>query len=174
MSHSNSGAIKVAPDFFMHHADLPSLPWQEQRSPAGKFHSFCRNVSLALGGVRNAGPTHGGHPFDLELVKLGPGECGYPLHSHAAQWELFLILEGTGTVRTTAGTTPVAVGDALLHPPAEAHQLTHPGDADLLYLLIADNPPVDFFHYPDSDKWGFRAPRKCFRATDSGYWDGEE
>ena len=158
----------------MHHAHLPSLPWQEQRSPAGKFHSFCRNVSLALGGVRNAGPTHGGHPFDLELVKLGPGECGYPLHSHLAQWELSLILDGTGTVRTTAGTTPVVVGDAVLHPTGEAHQLTNPGDADLLYLLIADNPPVDFFHYPDSDKWGFRAPRKCFRATDTGYWDGEE
>ena len=107
-------------------------------------------------------------------MKLGPGECGYPLHSHAAQWELFLILEGAGTERAIAGTTPVAAGDAVLHPPGKVHQLTNAGGADLVYLLIADNPPVDFFHSPDSDKWGFRAPRKSFRATDTDYWEGEE
>jgi hypothetical protein len=40
--------------------------------------------------------------------------------------------------------------------------------------LIADNPPVDIWHYPDSDKWGFRPPRKIFRAAEIDYWAGEE
>ena len=45
---------------------------------------------------------------------------------------------------------------------------------DLLYFLIADNPAIDIWRYPDSDKWGHNAPRKIFRATEADYWDGEE
>ncbi|OYU97910.1 MAG: cupin, partial [Verrucomicrobiales bacterium VVV1] len=41
-------------------------------------------------------------------------------------------------------------------------------------LIVADNPPLDAFHYPDSDKWGLRAPRKFFRLNEADYWDGEE
>ena len=48
------------------------------------------------------------------------------------------------------------------------------GNVDLDYLLVADNPPNEFWHYPDSNKYGFRAPRKIFRATEVDYHDGEE
>ena len=48
------------------------------------------------------------------------------------------------------------------------------GKTDLQYLLIADNPPVDIWQYPDSNKWGFNTPRKIFRPAEVDYWDGEE
>ena len=171
---SGSPAAPPLAPFSTRKSHLDDLPWEPWTSPKGRFRGTSKELSIALGAKRNTPAGLGGHPFDLELGKLAPGECGCPLHSHAAQWELFLILEGTGTMRSTAGTTPVAAGAAVLHPPGDAHQLTNTGATDLLYLLIADNPPVDFFHYPDSNKWGFRVPRKCFRATDTGYWDGEE
>ncbi len=136
----------------MHHAHLPSLPWQEQRSPAGKFHSFCRNVSLALGGVRSAGPTHGGHPFDLQVRRLPPGAAVCPFHSHLAQWEFFLIRSGNGTVRAGGETHAIGPGDFFIHPPGEPHQLINSGPTDLEVIIVADNPPLDAFHYPDSDK----------------------
>lgn len=41
-------------------------------------------------------------------------------------------------------------------------------------IHFADNPPADYFHYPDSGKWGLRAPRKNFRMAEADYWDGEE
>jgi uncharacterized cupin superfamily protein len=151
-----------------------ALPWEHWESPAKRFRGASKELSIALGAVRNAPPHEGGHPFDLEVNKLAPGDRGCPFHSHAAQSELFLILSGTGTVRTPEGRFEVRAGDAILHPPGEAHDLTNTGSHELLYFLIADNPPVDIWHYPDSDKWGFRPPRKIFRAAEIDYWAGEE
>jgi len=70
---------------------FPSLPEDELHSPARHFHSFCRNVSLALGGIRNAGTWGGGHPFDFQIRRIPPGAAVCPFHSHLAQWELFVV-----------------------------------------------------------------------------------
>ncbi len=77
-------------------------------------------------------------------------------------------------MRTSAGTLVARAGDVVLHPPGEAHQFTNTGSDDVLYYLIADNPPADYWHYPDSGKWGCREPRRIFRTADVDYWDGEE
>jgi uncharacterized cupin superfamily protein len=151
-----------------------SLPWESWDSPKGKFRGEGKSLSLALGAKAKAPTGLGGHPFDLELGKLAPGQCGCPYHSHAAQWELYYFLSGTGTFRTEAGQMAVSAGDLVLTPPGDAHQFTNTGTEDLLYYLVADNPPLDVWHYPDSNKWGHSSPRKIFRATDADYWDGEE
>jgi uncharacterized cupin superfamily protein len=151
-----------------------TLRWESWSSPKGKFRGTSKELSIALGAKRNTPSGLGGHPFDLEFGRLAPGECGCPFHSHATQWELYYFLSGTGTVRTTEGLAPVAAGDIVLHPPGEAHQFTNTGATDLLYYLVADNPPLDVWYYPDSNKWGHSSPRKFFRATDADYWDGEE
>lgn len=153
---------------------LADLPWEEWRSPGGRFRGDGKELSLALGAKRNAPTGLGGHPFDLELDRLAPGETGCPFHSHAAQWELFLVLTGRGEVRAGGSRFPVGPGDAILHPPGEAHQIRAAADCGLEFLLVADNPPVDYWHYPDSGKWGLRAPRMFFRPQETGYWDGEE
>jgi uncharacterized cupin superfamily protein len=153
---------------------LDDLPWEPWESPKKKFRAAFAQISESLGAKRNTPTGLGGHPFDLELGKLAPGDCGCPFHSHAAQWELYLFLAGTSTVRTLAGTTTARAGDVVLHPPGEAHQFTNTGTDEVLYLLVADNPTVDYWHYPDSNKWGIRSPRKIFRPTDADYWDGEE
>ena len=153
---------------------IDDLPWEEIRSPGGKFHSFYRNISVALGGVRNAGPWAGGHPFDLQLRRLPPGASICPFHSHLAQWELFVVRAGTGTVRAGDGAYPVKPGDVFVNPPGEPHQLTNSGAADLEVFIVADNPPLDACYYPDSDKWALRPPGKIFRTTEVDYLDGEE
>ena len=153
---------------------LDDSPWEEWMSTKGKFRGTSKEISVLLGAKRNTPVGLGGHPFDLELSKLAPGDSGCPFHSHAAQWELFAILEGRASIRVETETRTFAPGDVVLHPPGEAHQITNAGDADLVFFLISDNPPVDYWRYPDSDKWGFRSPRKFFRTTDVDYWDGEE
>ena len=150
------------------------LPWETWHSPKGKFRGASKEISIALGAKRNMPPQLGGHPFDLELNKLAPGERGCPFHSHAAQWEMFLIVAGRGTIRAGNESHDMATGDVVLHPPGEAHDIANTGETDLIYWLIADNPPVDYWQYPESQKWGLREPRKFFRPTEVDYWDGEE
>jgi uncharacterized cupin superfamily protein len=153
---------------------LPELPWVEIHSPTKKFHSFCRNISLALGGTRNTGTWGGGHPFDLQIRRLPPGAAVCPFHSHFAQWELFVVLRGTGTVRTAEARTAVTTGDVFIHPPGAEHQLTNTGADELEVLIIADNPLMEGGYYPDSNKYYLRPPGQIFRITEADYFDGED
>ena len=157
----------------MKKTNLAKLKWEKWQSPRGKYDARFKNVSAALGDVRNAWPK-AGHPFNLELVKVAPGKAICPFHSHTSQWELFVILSGTATVRAGKARHKVKAGDAFMHPPGEAHQLINTGRAWLHLYIIADNPPVDISHYPDSKKWGVRPHGKFFRMTEVPYNDGEE
>jgi uncharacterized cupin superfamily protein len=69
---------------------------------------------------------------------------------------------------------PIASGDAFVCPPGDAHQITNTGKEDLLYYVIADNPPVEVNFYPDSNKWLIKPQRKCFTIEETDYYDGEE
>jgi uncharacterized cupin superfamily protein len=154
--------------------NLRDVPEVEQRSPTGKFHSFCRNVSLALGGIRNTGTWGGGHPFDFQVRRIPPGAAVCPYHAHIVQWELFVVRRGTGTVRSGDERREVRAGDCFLHPAGEAHQLTNTGSDDLEVFIVADNPQLDGFWYPDSQKWGLRTPSVFFKMTPVDYFEGED
>src|SRR5215510_12914873 len=55
-----------------------------QHSPKGTFAVFRKHISIALGGLKDVGVFGGGHPFDLELVRVPSGRAAWPLHSHSA------------------------------------------------------------------------------------------
>jgi uncharacterized cupin superfamily protein len=158
----------------MSKVNIEDVAWTTWQSPKGKFSSQVKDISIALGEKANTPVGAGGHPFDLCLEKLAPGEVSCPFHSHAAQWEMFHILSGTGTVRLKEETVPVRAGDTLMHPPGEAHQISNTGTEDLVYFIIADNPAVDVCHYPDSEKMSVSTGEEFYRAFDAVYWDGEE
>jgi uncharacterized cupin superfamily protein len=172
---SNSARFLTLTPFPTRRLHPDDLPWDDWSSPKGKFHGACKELSIALGAKRNAPTGLGGHPFDLELNLLRPGCSGCPFHSHAGQWEMFLLIQGRGTVRAGAATRTLVAGDVVLHPPDEPHQITNASDQeDLLFYLITDNPPVDYWHYPDTGKWGVRSPRKIFRMQETDHWNAEE
>lgn len=150
------------------------VPWVDWQSPTGKFFGSGRQVSSALGAKHNANLAEGGHPFDLEYGRLRPGKSGCPYHSHSSQWELFVIVSGRGTVRSGAEQREVKAGDAVMHPPGDTHQLTNTGDTDLDYLLFCDNPVVDVWRYPDSNKWGYKPAGGIFRPTFVDYYLDED
>src|SRR5262245_61601674 len=158
----------------MMHAKESEIPWVERRSPRKRFHLFRRHISQALGAPFDIGVAVGGHPFDVELVRLLPGAANFPFHSHAAQWELYLVRSGSGQVRTNEATVAIAAGDAFVCPPGDAHQIINTGSEDLLYYVIADNPPADVGFYPDSNKWFIKPQRRSFRLQEADYYAGEE
>ena len=157
----------------MKKTNIAQLKWEHWKSPKGKFQQSYKNISGAIGDVRNGWPKKG-HPFNLELVEVPPGKAACPFHRHSAQWELFVIISGTGTVRVDIKRFKVKAGDAFMHPPGEAHQISNTGKQPLVFYLLADNPPLDVWHYPDSKKWGHSSPRKFFRLAEVDYFDGEE
>ena len=156
--------------------NVEDVPWAEFSSPGGKYSGKHRELSAALGAKRNAPVGAGGHPFDLAYETLAPGECFCPYHEHAAQWEMFYILSGSGTVRANDDKFDVRSGDVILHPPGEAHQLVNTGSENLVYLIIADNPALDVCRYPDSEKFGIYGSslNRIARLNDVDYWDREE
>ena len=48
------------------------------------------------------------------------------------------------------------------------------GSDDLLYYVVADNPPADIINYPDSNKWVVKPHRKGFIMQETDYYAGEE
>lgn len=167
--------LRPAAPFAERRVHPDDLPWDEWSSPKKKFQAASKELSIALGAKRNTPTGLGGHPFELELQRLRPGQCGCPFHSHAAEWEMFVILSGEASVRANDETRVLRAGDVVLHPPGEAHKITNASATeDLLFYVIADNAPVEFWYYPDTGKWGFRSPRKFFRAQEVEYWADEE
>jgi uncharacterized cupin superfamily protein len=158
----------------MKKVNVNDIPFAEAKSPTGKFHRLRREISVALGAKRGNLPALGGHPFEVELVKLPPGAINWPYHSHSIEHEFYLVVSGKGQVRTPSGLFEVGPGDAFLHPPGEPHQIINHTDADLLYYVIADNQISDSTFYPDSGKWANNDVDRCFRVTEVDYYDGEE
>ena len=152
--------------------DLAEIPWS---SPKGKFVGAGREISEALGRSPLSTDLMERHPFDVEILRVPPGQIPYPFHSHSAQWEFYHVISGTGKARDKEGLTPIEAGDAFIFPPGEPHQLINDGAADLVIYVVADNPMGESCHYPDSDKWLVRSPeRKLLRGEASDYFDGEE
>jgi uncharacterized cupin superfamily protein len=115
------------------------------------------------------------HPFDVEILRVPPGQTPYLYHSHSAQWEFYHVISGTGIVRHEGGKTAIVAGDAFIFKPGEAHQIINESAEDLVIYVVADNPIGESCHYPDSGKWLVRSPeRRLIRGEDLEYYDGEE
>jgi uncharacterized cupin superfamily protein len=147
----------------------------EWKSPRGTFVGAGRQVSISLGRDALSTDLMKRHPFDVEILRIPPGQKPYPYHSHSAQWEFYHMISGKGLARDEGGTTPVVAGDAFIYEPGQAHQLVNDGSEDLLVYVIADNPVGESCHYPDSNKWVVRSPeRRLMRGEPLDYFDGEE
>ena len=156
-------------------SNIKEEPWQ---SPGGKFAVFFKGFSEALGREPTSLDLSKRHPFDLEWNRVPPGKANFPYHAHSAQWELYLIISGTGTVCHKDGRTAVVPSDAFIFGPDEPHQLINSGAEDLVYYVIADNPIGESAYYPDSNKWSVfkdsMTTRVRLKGQETNYYDGEE
>jgi uncharacterized cupin superfamily protein len=155
-------------------SEIKEEPWQ---SPRGKYAASFKGISEALGRDPESLDLSKRHPFDLEITRIPPGKTNFPYHAHSAEWELYLIIGGSGTVRHKDGTTEVATGDAFIFGPNEPHQISNSGSEDLVYYVVADNPIGESGYFPDSEKWKVNklsAKRVDIKGGQTDYFDGEE
>lgn len=94
--------------------------------------------------------------LDVTTVKLAPGQSSAPYHFHYGSEELFLVLQGDGTVRYAGESLPVREGDFISCPtgPGSAHQFTNLGDNPMVLLALSTVEAVDAAEYPDGGQMG--------------------
>jgi uncharacterized cupin superfamily protein len=158
----------------MNKINLARVPMEQSRSPKGRYRRIRQDISRALTGLNGLGKSGLKQPFEVELVRIPAGAVNWPYHSHSAQWELYLILAGRGQVRTPDGMSELREGDCLVHPPGEPHHITNTGASDLVYYVIADDPPSDVCHYPDTNTWSLPGQAQLVRIETCRHYDGEE
>ena len=155
--------------------DIKEEAWQ---SPRGNYAVCFKGVSEALGREPASLDLSKRHPFDLEWNRVPAGKCNFPYHAHSAQWELYLVISGNGTVRHKDGRMGVVPGDAFIFGPDEPHQLINSGDEDFIFYVIADNPIGESAYYPDSGKWKVNKSsakdRVVIKGRETDYFDAEE
>ena len=109
---------------------------------------------------------------------LAPGQRGCPYHFHHAQEELFIVLEGEGTLRVAGQMLPVRAGDVVFIPPGpdHPHQFINTSSAPMRYISISTQETPEICEYPDSGKYAayageFTGTQRA--AANLDYWDGE-
>lgn len=86
---------------------------------------------------------------------VAPGMRSCPYHFHYAQEEMFIILEGSGTLRVAGEMLPIVSGDVIFIPPGPEypHQIINTSDAPLKYLSVSTREQPELVMYPDSGKY---------------------
>lgn len=123
---------------------------------------------------RDLGRSAGSERTGLCHVEVAPGKQGAPHHCHSAEEEIFVILEGGGTLRLGDEEAPIRAGHVLGRPPGTrvAHSF-RAGDEGMTYLAYGTREANDIAYYPDSDKVNFRGIGLITRLERLDYWDGE-
>lgn len=122
-----------------------------------------------------------GAGFDI----VPPGKRACPYHFHYAQEEMFIVIEGEGTLRVAGELIPIRAGDVVTIPPGPdyPHHVLNTSDAPLKYLSISTMELPEVCEYPDSGKYltdvgrsggPLLADGRMHRPdSDLDYWDGE-
>jgi len=114
---------------------------------------------------------------------VAPGKRSCPYHFHHAQEEMFVVLEGTGSLRVAGEMLPIRSGDVIFIPPGPEypHQIVNTSAEPLKYLSVSTRETPEICEYPDSGKYLAEALGSSGREFDAiqrtnmnvDYWDGE-
>jgi len=139
---------------------LPGSPRSARSRPALAGSRLDQGIrwELETGAVDlNLGDVAGCVETGLSHMTLPPGAEGYPPHCHGAEEELFVVLEGSGTVTLGDESAEVRRGSVVSRPAGTrvAHSF-RAGDEGLAYLAYGTREPNDVVYYPRTDEIRFR------------------
>ena len=143
----------------------------------GEYGGMAKRLGAA-GGARQAG---------LNRIELPAEEEGAPPHCHSADEEVFVVLDGEGTLELwgppKAGQPP-ATEPQETHALKRGHVVSRPagtrishclraGAAGLTYLAYGTKDSTDVCYYPRSNKLFWRGLGLIARLEPLDYFDGE-
>jgi len=137
--------------------------------------------------VKHPGRVAGATLSGLNWVALPPDEEGAPPHCHSAEEEIFVVLDGEGTLELWGPPKP---GAAPATEPQETyalragHVVSRPagtrishclrtGESPMTYLAYGTKDPSDVCYYPRSNKIFWRGLGLIARLEPLDYFDGE-
>ena len=122
----------------------------------------------------------------MNWAHLPPGEWGAPAHCHSVEEEIFVVLEGEGTLglwpspqQARRGREyeelPIRAGHVISRPAGTgiAHGIAGGGDDGVTFLAYGMRDRADVAYYPNSNKIFFRGVGVIARLEDLDYLDGE-
>lgn len=133
--------------------------------------------------VRNLGVAAGSYKTGIRHYDVRPGKLLAPPHCHSAEEEIFVVLDGEGTLELwphlRAGgeheAHPIRRGSVVARPAGtgRAHAL-RAGKDGLAVLAYGTRDPRDVTYYPRSRKVSIRGVGVIGRIDVLNYWDGED
>jgi uncharacterized cupin superfamily protein len=125
-------------------------------------------VRRDLGDALDSGGAGVGH------LVVAAGTLSAPPHCHAAEEEIFFVLDGDGTLLLGDEEHPVRAGSVVARPPGTGvPHAFRAGDAPLTLLAFGTREPNDIVFFPRSGKVALRGIKARFFVTQVEYWDGE-
>jgi uncharacterized cupin superfamily protein len=154
-------------DAFVNAVNLDDLLFLRDASDPPAFQADVAEIGYLLGARR----------LGYRATKLPPGSSFCPLHWHTMEEELFIVWDGTPTLRTPRGSTQLRKGDLVSFGTNErsAHRISNESAAPCTLILIANDERDDVCYYPESDKVGVPGSHWALLRTtpEFDYYDGE-
>jgi uncharacterized cupin superfamily protein len=138
-------------------------------------------------GWRDLGRAAGSVRTGVSRLAVPAGQLNAPPHCHSAEEEIFVVLEGTGTLELTPSPTLVSSYGAQpeSHEVRAGHVVSRPassriahafrgGAGGLTMLAYGQRRSNDIIYYPRSNKINFRGVGLIARLDHVRYEDGEE
>jgi uncharacterized cupin superfamily protein len=136
------------------------------------------DAPTAFGGAaRLLGEAAGARATGLKHITLPSGERGAPAHCHSEEEELFVVLDGGGTLllwprgdSEAPEEHPLRAGDVISRPAATgvAHAL-RAGEQGLTYLAYGTREPGDMCFYPETGRVSLRGLGIALRSPEIDY-----
>jgi uncharacterized cupin superfamily protein len=136
---------------------------------------------------RDLGRAAGSERTGIKHVTVAPGQLSAPPHCHSGEEEIFVVLEGSGTLElfasprgsqgyaTEPSSHPVRAGSTVARPAAtRVPHAFRAGPDGLTLLAYGTRDPDDIAFYPRSNKVYLRGVGVIARLEQLDYWDGED
>jgi uncharacterized cupin superfamily protein len=123
----------------------------------------------------------GGELIGASLYELDAGDRLWPYHTHHANEEWLIVVQGEPTLRTDQDEQVLSEGDVVCFPRGKegAHQVINRTDRAIRVLMLSTLIAPDIVEYLDSGKIGARSANgERIMLSRPGpmldYWEGED
>jgi len=158
--------LEARTDVCVNRINADELPWKSWDQEPLEYGARSREVGDHIGAEK----------LGYRIVELLPSQATCPLHWHAGEEELFVVLSGRPLLVAPSGEWPLRAGDYLCFPTraAGAHKIVNRSAEPSELLLISNVDPGDVCLYPDSKKILVECVGLMLRSEpELDYWDGE-